>query len=283
MPKQYVYCYWGDVSKVIDDFANSPIFSMATLRAHTPDPIWVIDYSNTDWEGYAEALDVQVIKRPVLFRAENYPDFNGFQLHALSRTFDIIESFHRSNIDECVFVDADMFWLGSVGDDLEGTLFNSHPGNNGCYYVNKLSNKAMKYLDMCLYYSVKGLTCAETRERIKSLSGYFNDEAVFIYVRKIHPELCSSKFFPYNGPIDCLLRAKSIVDYKNVHLISSFIPKSIKSHRCLFPLAIKEMEWMFDRVLPEVLHLRGQQTIPLNEALTDLTLAFKNYELRGLL
>jgi hypothetical protein len=280
--KQYVYCYWSNTKRIIDDYANSPLFSIATLRCHTGDPVCVIDYSETDWGGFEEKLNVQIIKRNFFFRHADYPWLTDFQIHVLSRTFDVVDVFRNCQWTECVFVDSDIFWLDAVRNDLDVDVFNSHYGNNGCYCYSKNSEKASKYLDYVKDYTQKALVCEEIRHMIQTSVGYFNDEAVFNYVRGLYPELCNSSFFPYNGPIKDLLEAKSIGAYKNVHLVGSYLSEQIAPYRCLFPLVIEEMASLINNLpafssLSCLSMLCRNRTVPLADVLSsDLHLAFSN-------
>lgn len=251
--KAYIYSYWSDCTKVSDDFNSPIILAIATLRKHTEDSIFVIDYSNVDWENYPFLLDLHVIKKRPFFEKTN--SINDFAHKTLSRNIDLWLIAMTLPEDEIVAADSDIFWLDSVGEELNKDSFhvrlNPRGVNNGCYYFCKSGTKGMLFMDYFKTYSAMSIHDEEFRKEIRRLCGlgYFNDEAVCSYTYMMHPELCEPGTFYYNGPLMDV--GKKWKAYKNIHILHGWLPVPLQKHRGLLAYCFQEFQSAIADVLPQ--------------------------------
>ena len=236
----FIYSYWTDLDKVIKDKRCSIIPSIATLRHFTDDPICVIDYSNSEWENYPSRLDFRVVKKkPYL---EGHDKLQEFNKKTLSRTFDVWNEATKSKIPNIVAVDADIFWLDNFDCDFDKINFFKGPVyvNTGCY---TFSLNDSKFFEKSLEITQQVLSNKEFLSRIQIECEYpwLNDELIFIYTRKMYPELVSQQKFRCNHFLDKMFLTIPKNTPENIHVIRCCVPKQLYSVRCGCLLMIKEL------------------------------------------
>lgn len=244
----YFYSHWSDQKDITKDFYNPILFSISTLRRFSNNKIIVLDYSDTNWIGYDEILNFNIIKKnPYMFGN----DFSNFQNNVFSRNLHIFD-ICKKECDEKIFVsvDSDIFWLDCIKEinlNKFNILCEENKFNNGCFYFckNKNGYKFMKkYVN-----NIKKIKFNKFRDEIKSRYFLLNDESICNFTYEANKHLCQKSDFIYNGAlIDIDLRTWNCKN-KNIHLLHSWAKKKLikmnQRKMCSFcgliPLLIKEV------------------------------------------
>lgn len=267
--KAIIYHWWceRDIAPY-HDLENPVVASIATLRAHEPTtPIYVIDCSDlkrplSDWGCFPEMLQFEVIPWTNRYRPQN--NDRSYYLRMCSRVWDIWEVV-KKNIPEnnILFSDSDVFWLSSPYPlQVQSDLF-CCSGNTGVFYFDKRSEMTHKLFEVWKAYIALAFLDLSFRERIKSIVFESNceciqDELIFAYIRKIHPEI--SKTIPIweNCLIDNFRYNPSLAKKaKNAHALKA----SVGEDRGRICLCFKE----YKRSLAKTVGEDGIQTLFPNE------------------
>ena len=190
--RSYVYSYWSECDKIIDDLENPIIISTATLRHKTKDKIIVFDYSNVDWQDYPKKLNLNIIKKQPSVTDDH---LSFFQKNIFSRNIDLFDLAKSQKEQEYVSVDSDIFWLDCVSDNLNKNKFHIKGGdakmwvgfNNGCYIFNKTGDA---FLFMEIYVN-KIKKFIQDRHKFTGIRHEFcNDESICYQAYCKNKHLC---------------------------------------------------------------------------------------------
>ena len=179
-----IYHFWSDSSIRLDvgRCEHSPIIlSIATLRAHSDIPIYVIDATPDlhNWGNFPTYLNFQV--RPVQVYHNN--TFNSFLTQKVADVCDLASELGGT----CVYVDSDIFWIKPAG------RFNTAPlrcdeGNSGFYYFSD-GLQARMFLTEWKYNLLRSTVDVAFRDHVlKTIENspykIITDESVMIYTMK---------------------------------------------------------------------------------------------------
>jgi hypothetical protein len=263
-----IYYWWNDGpdGEVWRDMLNPIIPSIATFRSQNGTmPIYVLDASRNskNWGHYPFKLNFNVVPVQPGLRYDRKYGVSINQAKLLSRMIDVHNfAKHHTSAEAILFSDSDIFWVKDffpIPEPKDG--FYSNQSNNGIFYYthNGDSSEAFRLIEE---HTAKALTDKDHRKVIVDnyYSDIFNDESVYMYVRKKHPELFKDismcENYPGINPDEFVLE-----NAKNYHLTQS----NYGLCRGLFALAIEEFYDKMKMLLSdtEIIQIFGEKNIHL--------------------
>lgn len=244
-----IYVWWNDAhTEPWRDLRNPIMPSIATLRAVDHQvPIYVLDCSDEphQWGRFPHRLDFQVIRS-----ACNLPRLVPEPTRKLCGRVFLVDAFIKTIPESKIMVcDSDILWLRSPLPMVPPiTHFHGNCHNNGFFGFDKDSGQALHFLDTWKLHTLRALEDPAHREEVvrNYFVPFFNDEAVYCYVRHLCPDLIRELGVYWNfvdhREVDW---ASVAINSRNYH----FCHKTWGTERGIYALAIQEFYHRLEMVL----------------------------------
>jgi hypothetical protein len=260
------YCYHADLEHPV-------LLSMSTLRKWSQVPIYLLDYTDTDWGEFPERVGFSIVKWKPYLVDERWLSESPRMLN--SKPFDVMRFSETVSYSKVVFCDSDIFWVGPPFPLVDEESEFGINGNTGLFWFNKCSPVFMEAWCALMLLSLNEYYASCDSELIKQmkiayggLHRTFSEEAVVFYmIKEKYPSVRLRRghnvFYPSLLRQDLNNAAKRDKDnLRSIH----FLRAKYGRNRAYYCLLIKELYDSVHSVL-------GEETM--NRIFGDLSLAGK--------
>lgn len=224
-----IYHYWNDTEvPAWKDESNTVLLAISTLRHFHPNvPVYVIDCSNSVWNGWDKILkfnvipwqskDIEVSTNKIERREQN------FSSKTLKRVFDIWDVAQQIDQRHIVFSDSDIYWMRPLFPLIGDTEQFCCSSNSGLFYFDKKSEPAIGFFDSWRALILLGCQDLKVQKRIErqSTCRSFICETALRYLRKCngsYTEIGRTENFPVTNPRGLQRFRDSYGTVKGIHL-----------------------------------------------------------------